>query len=56
MLAELRTGAVPDALAEAVQAYKDQFVVDSGIKVVDPTSVDADEVGDARSAKTLATE
>ena len=57
MLSELRTGAVPDALADAVQAFKDQFVADSGIQlVVDPTSVDADEVGDAKSAKTLATE
>jgi F-type H+-transporting ATPase subunit alpha len=56
LLAELRTGAVPDALADAVQAYKDQFVIDSGIKVVDPASVDADEVGEARSTKTLATE
>ena len=57
MLSELRTGSVPDALADAVQAFKDQFVADSGIQVVvDPTSVDADEVGEAQSAKTLATE
>ena len=57
LLAELRTGAVPDALADAVQGFKDQFVADSGIQlVVDPTSVDADEVGEAQSAKTLATE
>jgi len=57
LLDELRTGAVPDALADAVQGFKDQFVADSGIQlVVDPTSVDADEVGDAKSAKTLATE
>ena len=54
---ELRTGAVPDELADAVQAFKDQFVADSGIQlVVDPASVDADELGDAKSAKTLATE
>ncbi|MGH9135240.1 MAG: F0F1 ATP synthase subunit alpha [Ilumatobacteraceae bacterium] len=56
LLAELRTGAVPDSLADAVQTFKDQFVADSGIRVVDPTSVDADEVGEAQSAKTLATE
>jgi F-type H+-transporting ATPase subunit alpha len=56
LLSELRTGAVPDSLADAVQAFKDQFVADSGIRVVDPTKVDADEVGEARSAKTLATE
>ncbi len=57
LLAELRTGAVPDALADAVQAFKDQFVADSGIQLaVDPTSVDADEVGEAHSSKTLATE
>jgi hypothetical protein len=56
LLSELRTGVVPDSLAEAVQAFKDQFVAASGIHVVDPTKVDADEVGEARSAKTLATE
>ena len=57
LLDELRTGAVPDALADAVQAFKEQFIADSGIQlVVDPTTVDADEVGDAKSAKTLATE
>jgi F-type H+-transporting ATPase subunit alpha len=56
LLSELRTGAVPDALADAVQGFKEQFVVESGVRVVDPTTVDADEVGDARSAKTLATE
>jgi hypothetical protein len=40
-----------------VQAFKERFVADSGIQVVvDPTSVDADEVGEAQSAKTLATE
>jgi F-type H+-transporting ATPase subunit alpha len=56
LLSELRGGAVPDALADAVQAYKDQFVADAQIRAVDPTKVDADEVGEAHSPKTLATE
>jgi F-type H+-transporting ATPase subunit alpha len=57
MLADLRSGAVPDELGDAVQAFKDQFTA-SGAEThaVDPTEVDADEMGDAESAKTLATE
>jgi len=57
MLAELRTGGVSDGLADAVQAFKDQFEAtgDSGHHV-DPASVDADEMGNAESNKTLATE
>ncbi len=58
MLAELRTGGVPDGLAGAVQSFKDQFVesLSAGAKSVDPSRVHADEVGDAHSNKTLATE
>jgi F-type H+-transporting ATPase subunit alpha len=57
MLGEIRTGGVPDELADAVQAFKDQFEGGSGSShAVDPTSVDADEMGDAESQKTLATE
>jgi F-type H+-transporting ATPase subunit alpha len=58
LLDDIRTGAVPDGLADAVQAFKDQF--DGGASgaghAVDPTAVDADEMGEAESAKTLATE
>ena len=57
LLAELRTGAVPDGLADAVQAFKDQFAAgDDDAHHVDPASVKADEMGDAESNKTLATE
>ena len=57
LMDELRTGGVPDALADAVQGFKDQFTTsDAGSNAVDPASVDADEMGDAASDKTLATE
>ncbi|MEL0284097.1 MAG: F0F1 ATP synthase subunit alpha, partial [Ilumatobacter sp.] len=59
LLTEIRSSGVPDALEGAVQSFKDQFVAEtqaaSGISV-DPASVDADEVGEAESTKTLATE
>jgi F-type H+-transporting ATPase subunit alpha len=58
MLADLRSGGVPDGLTDTVQAFKDQF--DDSIggvgHRVDPTKVDADEMGEAASNKTLATE
>ncbi len=57
MLADLRSGGLPDGLGDAVQAFKDQFQAGAGVDhAVDPTSVDADEMGDAESQKTLATE
>jgi F-type H+-transporting ATPase subunit alpha len=56
MLAELRTSGLPDGLADVVQTFKDQFAASDGGHHVDPTSVDADELGDAESHKTLATE
>jgi len=59
LLTEIRSSGVPDALEGAVQSFKDQFVAEtqaaSGISA-DPASVDADEVGEAESTKTLATE
>jgi len=58
LLTEIRTAGVPDALADAVVAFKGSFQrsdAASGV-AVDPSSVDADEVGDAASDKTLATE
>jgi len=58
LLTEIRTAGVPDALADAVVAFKASFQrsdAASGV-AVDPSSVDADEVGDAASDKTLATE
>ena len=56
LLADLRNG-VPDELGDVVQSFKDQFeltAVDG--PTADPTGVDADELGDAQSNKTLATE
>ncbi|TVR27861.1 MAG: F0F1 ATP synthase subunit alpha [Ilumatobacter sp.] len=56
LLADLRTGGIPDELADAVQTYKDQFKVDEAARVADPTKVNVDELGEAKSQKTLATE
>jgi len=58
LLQEIRTSGVPDSLDDIVQSFKDSFVASSGASGVnaDPTAVDADEVGDANSDKTLATE
>jgi F-type H+-transporting ATPase subunit alpha len=58
LLQEIRTAGVPDSLDDIVQSFKDSFVAASDASGVnaDPTAVDADEVGDANSDKTLATE
>jgi F-type H+-transporting ATPase subunit alpha len=57
MLADLRTGGLPDGLGDAVQSFKSQFASagETGHRF-DPANVDADELGDAKSNKTLATE
>ena len=57
LMTEVRTSGVPDALAGAVQAFKDGFVAESAAaRAADPTATDAGEVGEAASTKTLATE
>jgi F-type H+-transporting ATPase subunit alpha len=57
LLDEIRGGAVPDALAGAIVAFKEQFQAISGeAAAADPTAVDAEELGAAESQKTLATE
>jgi F-type H+/Na+-transporting ATPase subunit alpha len=57
LLADLRTGGVPDELAGAVEAFKGQFQSGAAdAQPADPTKVDADELGEAHSPKTLATE
>jgi F-type H+-transporting ATPase subunit alpha len=58
LLQEIRTSGLPDSLDDIVQSFKDSFVSASAASGVnaDPTAVDADEVGDANSDKTLATE
>ena len=56
MMSEIK-GGVPDGLAGAVDAFKAQFkVTGADGHHVDPASVDADELGEAHSNKTLATE
>jgi F-type H+-transporting ATPase subunit alpha len=56
LLDSLKTGGLPSDLADVVQAFKAQFRTSTGGQAVDPTKVDADEVGEAQSNKTLATE
>jgi len=56
MLADLK-GGVPDDLSDVVEAFKAQFTPTGTVShEVDPSSVDADELGEAHSKKTLATE
>ena len=56
MLADLKNG-VPDDFGDVLAAFKSQFVGAAGTShAVDPTAVDADELGAAASSKTLATE
>ncbi len=60
MLAELRTNPkadVPSDLGDIVVAFKSQFRASSGGRAAaDPTATDAEALGEAQSAKTLATE
>ena len=56
LLADLRTGAVPDELTGVVEAFKEQFEPTDLAREADPSRTDASELGDARSNKTLATE
>lgn len=61
VLAAMRSnpkGDVPAELADIVTSFKERFVADMTTvsTAVDPTATDAGEVGEAESAKTLATE
>ena len=57
LLADLRTSGVPDALGDAVAAFKAEFVAAAAAAAAaDPTKVNAGEIGEAQSTKTLATE
>jgi F-type H+/Na+-transporting ATPase subunit alpha len=57
LLEELKAGNVPDDLKGAVEAFKEQFAAaEAERRGVDPTATDADELGEAESQKTLATE
>ena len=56
-LEEIRTGGVPENLGDIVAEFKGQFVSGAAMaRAADPTLADADEIGEAASQKTLATE
>jgi F-type H+-transporting ATPase subunit alpha len=56
LLSELKDSAVPDGLATAIESFKASFTVTTDDHSVDPTKLDEDEMGEAESKKTLATE
>jgi len=57
LLEEVRSSGVPEGLAAAIESFKAQFRPgSSSARAVDPAAANADELGGARSAKTLATE
>ena len=56
LLEEIKSSGVPDDLTGAIESFKEQFEVSGDDRVADPTATDADELGDAKSQKTLATE
>jgi F-type H+-transporting ATPase subunit alpha len=57
MLDEIKSSGVPEGLGDAVQGFKESFLAaGNGGHAVDPTATTAGEVGEAHSAKTLATE
>jgi F-type H+/Na+-transporting ATPase subunit alpha len=61
MLAEMRSNPkadVPAELGDVIAGFKERFQVSTGSTAgsADPTATDADELGEAHSAKTLATE
>jgi F-type H+-transporting ATPase subunit alpha len=56
LLSEIKTGGVPEGLDDAIVSFKANFTPSSDEYAVDPTKLDVDEVGDATSNKTLATE
>jgi F-type H+-transporting ATPase subunit alpha len=57
LLDSVRTGAVPDELAGVVVSFKEGFLARSAAaRAADPTATSANELGEAESNKTLATE
>jgi F-type H+-transporting ATPase subunit alpha len=57
LLDSLKTAAIPDDLGEVIGGFKAQFRTTSADShAVDPLAVDAEELGEAESHKTLATE
>ena len=58
LLEEIQSSGVPDSLGDAIDQFKASFKTSDDIagNPTDPTATDADEMGDAESNKTLATE
>jgi F-type H+-transporting ATPase subunit alpha len=56
LLEEIKSSGLPDSLGDAIAQFKVGFTTSDDAHAIDPTSVDADEMGDAESNKTLATE
>ncbi len=56
LLSEIRTSGLPEGLDDAITGFKENFTASDHSYSVDPTAIDADEVGAAHSNKTLATE
>ncbi len=56
LLADIKAAGIPDGLDDAIVAFKAIFKASNDAYAVDPTKLDVDEVGDAKSNKTLATE
>ncbi len=51
-----KIGGVPEGLDDAIASFKETFTISTDDYAVDPTKLDVDEVGAAKSNKTLATE
>jgi F-type H+-transporting ATPase subunit alpha len=56
LLDAIKSGALPDELGDVIARYKEQFEASGSERAADPTATSADEVGQAQSNKTLATE
>ena len=57
LLDEIKTAAVPEGLDAAIESFKAQFRPSDGeAHAADPAAAEADELGEARSRKTLVTE
>jgi F-type H+-transporting ATPase subunit alpha len=57
LLEEIKLTGLPESLGDAITAFKAQFQPTAGAATaIDPTKTAADELGDAQSRKTLATE
>jgi F-type H+-transporting ATPase subunit alpha len=56
LLADIKAAGIPDGLDDAIKSFKANFAATTDGYAVDPTQLDVDEVGNAKSNKTLATE